>query len=270
MATKPKKKDSKDFSWKRVAILVAVAIPAMAAIALVPVLAMRHRHFLNPTNPIQVWALLDTVADTVAAAAAVAVAGAAVIGLRSLSLTRTEMVNRAKREGKHAAIQRLEELAKELIPDNIPILTLIGQAKVTAFVNVGGIAFDPDPKDLTAARAWVKALPQGAESQIIGFLNRLEAWSTYFTTGVADEEVAFGPVAPVLRAWIGLYYPILLILRANRRSGVFPNLVTLYSVWTDKMDEAQLAQQMSDVEAQLERHRYKKKLPGVIGSDIDE
>jgi hypothetical protein len=85
--------------------------------------------------------------------------------------------------------------------------------------------------------------------------------------------VAFATVAPLLRSWVGQYYPLLLLERAQRRSGNFPNIVMLYTAWSNKMDEQQLATLHNDLVAQLERQRSnmskKPRLPDVIGTKID-
>jgi hypothetical protein len=184
------------------------------------------------------------------------------------------MINRATREGKESAIHRLEELAKEVIPMNTPILDALAENKIKPFIeHPGQVRFDPDPKDLSKAGAWMEALPPELRIDILGFLNRLEAWCVYFTTGVADNEVAFTPVAPLLRAWVGQYYPVLVLMRADGRSGNFGNVVRLYRAWSDRMDEQQLARLHEDLVAQLDRKRSimaKSSLPGIIGADVDD
>jgi hypothetical protein len=132
--------------------------------------------------------------------------------------------------------------------------------------------FDPDPADLTRAQAWQSALPIPLINRIITFLNRLEAWSVYFTTAVADENIAFGPVAPVLRSWIGQYYAIILVARAGPNNGTFPNLIRLYTLWTARMDAEQLARLHGDVTGQMERARTRLAQAGLPkpGANFEE
>jgi hypothetical protein len=181
---------------------------------------------------------------------------------------------RAERESKLSAIQRLEELASEIIPLNDPILNAMSAAGIKVYLQpTEQVVFDPDPQDSARQIAWIRGLPAGTEAGILGFLNRLEAWSTYFTTGVADENVAFGSVAPLLRAWVGQYCPVLLLLRAHGQSARFPNLVMLFMAWSEKMDADALAALHGALEKQLERpqsQRGKNQLPPPIGTEIDD
>jgi len=229
---------------------------------------------LRPANPQEFWAIVNATADGVAALSALALVAVGFRGLRSLRLTRIEMENRFQREATLSAIQRLEELATVVIPQNTPILAAMGQLKVEPYVKRSeDVRFDPDPKDLKPVQEWLAKLPVNLQGDITSFLNRLEAWSVYFTTGVADETVAFGPAAPLLRTWVGQYYPILLIERSRSRSGTYPNLIRLFKAWSDKMDEQQLATMHQDLVTQLERKRSgmsKAQLPLPLGSKIDD
>lgn len=125
------------------------------------------------------------------------------------------IIHRATREAKLCAIQRLEELANELVTMNTSILDGLARDGLEEFHGYGdNVTFDPDPTDLRAAQKWYNAVSVGTYGEIIAMLNRLEAWSVYFTEGVADHRVAFGPIAPLLRSWVAQYYAVLLLLRA--------------------------------------------------------
>lgn len=245
----------------------------MAAIVIGVGIARRNRDFLQPVDAAVDWTLVTAVATVVAALGTLGLATFALRGLRSLKLTRIEMINRAEREAKLLAIHRLEELASEVIPMNASILDDMATHKIGVFVKRSEeVRFDPDPTDLREAAQWANSLPNGLHNRIRAFLNRLEAWSVYFTTGIADDSVAFGPAAPLLRSWVGMYYSVLLLERSQRRSGNFPNLVMLYEAWSNRMDARQLETLHRDLIAQLERHRSsmaKIRLPGVIGSKVD-
>lgn len=225
---------------------------------------------LQPKDGPSAWIAIGAVTAVIAAIASIALAAFAFRGLRSLTIARDEIVHRAIREAKLCAMQRLEEIAKEIVPLNTEILDSMASGSVKAFLGpTDGVELEPDKKDLTAAGAWVEALPLETYNRIIGLLNRLEAWSVYFTKGVADPDTAFGPIAPLLRAWVGQYYAVLLILRSgiDKSAGKFPNLVQLYLQWTAKMDKQQLDRLHRDVVGQLEQAEARlaeSKLPGII------
>jgi hypothetical protein len=227
-----------------------------------------------PTDATEAWAALDALGSMVGGIGALWVGLIALRGLRSLWLTRTEMESRAHRERSLCAIQRLEEVAQTLVPKNTPILDGMVAGNVKTFLNkTDTIQFKTPPSEaeLASAQAWVDALAPALYNQIVHLLNRLEAWSVYFTKGVADEEVAFEPMAPLLRSWVGQYYAVLLVLRTGSKSGTYPNLVKLFTLWSAKMDAAQLARTYGDMTDQLKgalERVAQAKLPKT-GPDLD-
>jgi len=253
-----------------------IAAPWLAPVAFIALLLAVFQGFwtrwywLRPHDRGETWIAIGVLAAVVSAASAIAVAAIALRGLRSLRIARDEIVHRTATDAKLCAIHRLEEVAKELIPENTKVLDALVKAGVHVFLGPADkVVFEPDPTDLTAARAWRAGIPVPAYNLVTGFLNRLEAWSVYFTTGVADPEVAFGPIAPLLRSWVGQYYAILLIVRSGTgpSSGTFPNLVRLYLQWSAQMDTQQLARLNKDIEGQMQQAQARlvqSKLPDVV------
>jgi hypothetical protein len=231
-------------------VLTGVAVIGGACVA-VSMWAWRR---FPPTDAVSAWTLVAGLGAVVTAVSTVAIAAFALRGLRSLTIARDEIVHRAERDANLCAIQRLEEIARDLVPMNQALLDILASGKVKVFLGPrDAVRFDPDPQDLTAAKAWAGTLPAGANNQILTFLNRLEAWSVYFTKGVADPDVAFGPAAPVLRSWVGQYYAPLLLLRSGQAtpSGIYPNLIELYHAWSARMDAQQLDRLHKDVTDQM-------------------
>lgn len=249
--------------------LITVAVVAGIVLATCVVIR-RNWPLFAPTDSTDAWAAVSAIAATVAALCTIAIASFALRGLRSIGIARDEIVHRAQREAKLCAIVRLEEIAKEIIPLNTKALDAVVSSNLQVFLGHGEtVRFDPDPTDLKAARAWYDAVPAKTYVEIATFLNRLEAWSVYFTTGVADPEVAFGPIAPLLRSWVGQYYAVLLVLRSGSKKSVgnFPNLVRLYLQWSARMDAQQLDRLHKDIEGQMEQAQgrlAKSKLEDVV------
>jgi hypothetical protein len=250
--------------------LIAGVALSIAIVAMTGVGVWRLWKMFPPTNPTEAWTAFTAIAGGISALCTIGIAAFAFRGLKSLRIARDEIVHRTATEAKLCAVKRLEEIAKELVPMNTTVLDGLAEAKMKVFLGPNErVRFDPDPTDLKAARAWYDALNGDPYKRVVTFLNRLEAWSVYFTTGVADPVVAFGPIAPLLRSWVGQYYAILLMLRSGTLevSGRFPNLVQLYQQWSAEMDAQQLARLHKDIEGQMEQAKDrldKSKLPDII------
>lgn len=189
------------------------------------------------------------------AAATASLAVIAVFGLRQLSLARAQlrvtaeqleaahvdtqlakkdMLNRAERDGIVTAIHLCDQFRREIIPLNGYVLTQMHALGIPVFVqSAAEVQFDPDNKgEVRRAEEWVAKMPSDLHNHAITMINQLEVWSMYFTHGVAASPVAFEPAAPLLVGIVVQLYAIILVKRNDNQSGLFPNLVELFKIWT--------------------------------------
>jgi hypothetical protein len=155
------------------------------------------------------------------------------------------MVTRAKRDARLTAIARCEEFADEIIPLNQPCLAGMARDKTPVFVKSGSdVRFsDIDPTELKRASEWYAAAPPEVHANAITLLNKVEAWSMYFTAQLADADIAYEPVGTIFCSLVIQYYAILLLLRADTSAGNYTNVVSLYEEWLAKLTDAERAQQ---------------------------
>ena len=222
-----------------------------------------------PTGPAEFWAL-------VAGVGTVVVMILAWQGLSSLGLTQRDMLTRATRDARQGAITRAEEWAREIIVMNGVILTLAAQHKVPVFVSsTSEVRFDPDnAADLEKAGKWCNDLPPEIYTNSLRLLNRMEAWAMYFTCGLADPKMAFGPCAPTFCSMIVQNYALLLLMRAQKSSGKYPNAVKLFKAWLHLLEDEERGLQRGDLLKRLRALQAKgpanaESLPDPIGTDID-
>jgi hypothetical protein len=155
-------------------------------------------------------------------------------GLGQLGLTKKDMKTRAERESITSAIKRCDEFRVAVIPPNGELLTALRDHGIPVFVtDASEVQFDPDNKaEVRRAKEWFAALPPDLHNASINIMNRLETWAMYFTHGIADSSVAFGPVGPLYVELVVQLYAVLLVKRSDDECGLFPNLVKLYKIWT--------------------------------------
>lgn len=174
------------------------------------------------------------------------------------------------------AIARCEEFATVVIPGNGEIWKTWAAQKVPLFVTKAEeVRFDPDnADDLARATAWRAKLPHELINASIKHLNRLEAWSMYFTEGLADHQVAFGPCAPVYCATIVQHYAVLLTIRAES-TGKYPNAVKLFLNWVALLEQEKRGLKAGDLLKQLldlqkQSRGAKDALPKPLGTQVDD
>lgn len=218
--------------------------------------------FIEPTNADDFWTMVLALATV----GVVVVAGR---GLHSLKLTRTEMHNHATRESVQSAIDRCEEMARELVPLYTEILANLTARKVSLFMtDPSQVSFDAkeEVQKINRAIAWMGQLDDGLQKQTVQLMNALEAWSMYFThdPALADETVAFEPCStPFCQMVMGLYPGFLTHRRTNPASGLFQNTVTLFNGWYAKKAQGPIFEQLKRFQSDG------AKLPPPIGTRLD-
>lgn len=92
--------------------------------------------------------------------------------------------------------------------------------------------------------------PKGFEEAIphMAFLNNMEAFSVYFTSGVADEEVAYNSVAKTFLKTCDGIMPWAIKLR---KDGYFKSLVSLYIIWKSRAENEKLIIEKENIEKKL-------------------
>jgi hypothetical protein len=219
----------------------------------------------SPTNPDEFWEMVTAMITIVLAAVAWR-------GLRSLNLTKKDMLIRSEREARHCAIARSEELAKVIIPANRALSAKLGEAQIPVFVkSAEEVSFDQNKTDhLPKVNQWIAKLPGPLHNDCIVHLNVLEGWAMYFTNGIADETIAFGPCAPVFCSQVAQYYPVLVGQRFNQRSGKYPNTIKLFETWMHQLQKAESGIKMKELVTkinELQRKQKGPKLPRPLGTE---
>lgn len=255
--------------WKWSAF-VALGITAEIAFSV-----WRNWARIRPTTESTIWMAVDATADAVGALGALTVAAIAFRGLRSLRLTRDDINARVDRDAVACAIQQCEVFARSLLGRrfNDALVT----SAIPPFVKQpADVQFDPDSTDhLPKAKALVSALDPKLRNAAIVLMNDIEAWSMYFTSGLANARVAYGPCATPFMSLVVKLYPLLVVYRQHALSGQFPNTVHLFNSWRDKKDVdgkraelGQVLERMRELDAkQMDPSR--PKLPGTIGKIVD-
>lgn len=188
---------------------------------------------IDPTNPTEFWAMVTGIATIVLAV----MAG---FGLISLTLVKRDMWNRTTREAVQSAIDRCDEMARELVPVYQEILNALHAQGLPLFVSdPSEVSFEEteEVKKINHAIEWMGKLDRGLLDKTIPLMNKLETWSMYFThdPALADERVAFGPCSTVFCQMVMGLYPMLLTQRrANPASGPYQNVVNLFKAWYAK------------------------------------
>ena len=97
-------------------------------------------------------------------------------------------------------------------------------------------------------------------------INSLEAFSTYFTKGIADEEIAFSSIGRAYCRQVENNYPLIAFLRGNDQPHkYYNNLIELYRIWKSRLEkfqiEVELEKRQENIKEEIiELERIKEKV----------
>ncbi len=188
----------------------------------------------------------------------IVVAIAALVGLLSLVFAQREMVIRSRRESVILAAEICERWADRLIEECGNNLLDLGRKIKIQDWGLSNHHFRPGSLvQESDASEWIKQVHEtNSLNEVARVANRLEGFAVYFTSGAADEEIAFSSMGPLFCGWIRNLSPFLVLARSQSKetltSGSYESVVRLYDLWARRMTKSQLEEAASRTGAELE------------------
>jgi hypothetical protein len=195
-----------------------------------------------------------------------------VVAIRQLSLTRTEMALRYKREAIVASLKQCESFSSFLANFGPRFQDIFNRqpAVLRTRWSPRNLVFDESTFDFkTDAGRWLQGVSSTPDRLIkaIGVCNDLETFSLPFMKGAADEATAFVPVAAVFCELVEKFLPLIVALRngilldssTQQRiaSGPWENVLGLYAIWSTRVKKDALVSRASSLLAEADKIEVK-------------
>jgi hypothetical protein len=94
--------------------------------------------------------------------------------------------------------------------------------------------------------------------ELLNTLNAMESFSNYFTSGIADERLAYYSVGTTFIHSVENYIPQ--IIMANN-DGHYRSITELYLLWKNRYDAMLLSKQKEDIGKKLRQKKVSYKMP---------
>jgi hypothetical protein len=93
-------------------------------------------------------------------------------------------------------------------------------------------------------------------------LNMLEAFSTYFVTGLADSNIAFSAVG---KTYLNTTKRLMPLIKFYNENGYYSNIIKLFIAWENKRNHEQLSKDLKNIEEKI--NSYKEVSISPIGTE---
>lgn len=172
----------------------------------------------------------------------------AIIGLKQLKTAKSIARKTAKRESLKLAADQCEYYHRHIIPlqnelfDAIASrgVTFFEKAEVTIRSDAVRVKYSPDDDFFDQIMKVV--------SELTAALNAMEAFAVFFTSGVADESVAFSSLG---RSFCNTTQKLLPKIVFYCQTGHFHNLYHLFLMWNSRLEAGELLREKENIEARL-------------------
>ena len=200
-------------------------------------------------------------------AAGIALAYLAYRGLAQIKLTKELATTNAKREAFKLAVEECRFYANHIVPARAPLLNA---AKAKGIPSLAPSSFTISQGQITQLempgrdlRAEIMAL----ESLVVTYANLIEAFSMAFTSGVADEAVAYRETARAFCQTFPEVVPFIDFCRKNEIAR-YESAIQLYELWQTRLVSEVVTKQRQQMQ-QIEDNLKKAEPPRIktIGTD---
>jgi len=169
---------------------------------------------------------------------------AALFALRQIWIAKEDISIRCMRESITLAIGQVEnfrntilpilnellalEIQKEFKPKKIPLIDFVAEEINTPALHVHN-------------NNGIKFMNEAGQTLIYDAANMFESLAINFVSKIADEEIAFHPLAKVYCDFVEEHFFFYCSQRKNGQLNPYHNSISLYKIWTTKIKEFNLS-----------------------------
>lgn len=190
----------------------------------------------------------------------------ATAGVVQLFITRKTLIINSKRDAANLAAQQIKDYSDRIIPritkyDYILLKENIENIKI----EIGDFNIEYLNQKLGEKKV-NEILKERLKfvSFWLDVLNPMEAFATYFTKGVADEEIAFSSIGRTYCYSVENYFFEIANCRNLKDDNSFQNLIDLYKIWKERLKKNQLTKEQEELLVKL--HQVKETKIEPIGT----
>jgi len=194
---------------------------------------------------------LRTLLELISFISAPALVIIAIIALKQISIAKSDVQVRSRREAASFAATQCQRYATEIIPLLDEWDVARKKKQIPEYL---GEITDFCRDDLLRMPEWATewfSKNDGETNLCVNILNSLESFAIYFTKGVADEEIAFSSVGLTYCDSVRDLYPLIAVIRSKAEPKHFEHIVVLYKLWSDRLEKYNLKDQLDEVQSKL-------------------
>lgn len=196
--------------------------------------------------------------------AGMALFGGIVVAIKQLGVMKKDIKSKNERASVEKSIEYLNWFATQFIPKNDEVLRSLNFDIAMTFESIENKTFDFN-SNFKLNDKILASIAHKAESNVLDLANELEFFSAAMTSGLADEKLAFNPLATSFCRFVDRNYDIYCYLRNDSKDMLFTHTKELYSIWKDRLANHELTKQKEEIEKKISKVQDRS-IP-ILGND---
>lgn len=172
---------------------------------------------------------------------------------QQLKLMREEYNTNNKRAAVEKSMEYLNYFATTIIPLNTTYSNGLSKIAHQKYKGPKNDDFRFDQNCSFSSEYIRKFVDASIKSGASNLLNQLEYFSAALMSGLADEELAFIPLAEAYCETIEDLYPTICYTRKKEGTNMFSNVIGLYKIWKDRLDLHDLAKDKTKIDEKMSK-----------------
>ncbi|MEK3729683.1 hypothetical protein [Lysinibacillus sp. FSL W8-0953] len=179
-------------------------------------------------------------------------AGIIVAGIQ-LKIMKADIQAKNKRASVEKSIEYLNWFATEFIPQCEEYQSKLSGKRVTIYPDIKNRTFSFNNEIHLKKPNVVESIKHKKSCGAVTLNNQLEFFSAAMMSGLADEELAFNPLADAFCQFVELNYDVYCESRKDSRETLFTHTIELYIMWKDRIESLHLQKEKQEIEEKMSK-----------------
>ncbi len=173
-------------------------------------------------------------------------------GLAQIKLTKELASTNAKREAFKLAVEECRYYAEQVVPARAALIEVAKTKRITFLPAVSFKLVKGEITDVVTPGRDIAAEGVTLNQDLLLYMNRVEAFAMAFTSGVADEMVAYRETARAFCQTLPETAPFINIMR-ERGIARYDSTIQLFELWHHRLSSEALTKQKEMIDQAAER-----------------
>lgn len=171
-----------------------------------------------------------------------------ILATKQLKVMKTDFSSRNQRASVEKSIEYLNWYATSFLPDTLKSKELLKNKKILTFESVKNKSFIYD-ENCKRDDQVITSINEKIDAGIVELTNQLEFFSAAMMSGLADEQLAFNPLASTFCSFVDVYCE----MRNEDKEMLFTHTTELYNMWEERLRTIELSKKKALIDEQMSK-----------------